>query len=133
MQRITRTAIHRSAWAASGTALALGLFACGGVDSSSTPVTQQDFGYTTLNLITKDGLKFKDMDKSGQLEPYEDWRLSAEVRARDLVGRLTLAEKAGLMMHGTAPVLNDTTGAGTGSDYDLAALKTLINQRGVNT
>ena len=132
MQRITRSAIHRSAWAASGTALTLGLFACGGVDSSSPPVTQQDFGYTTLNLITKDGLKFKDMDKSGQLEPYEDWRLSAEVRARDLVGRLTLAEKAGLMMHGTAPVLNDTTGAGTGSAY-LAALKTLINQRGVNT
>ena len=83
MQRITRSAIHRSAWAASGTALTLGLFACGGVDSSSPPVTQQDFGYTTLNLITKDGLKFKDMDKSGQLEPYEDWRLSAEVRARD--------------------------------------------------
>ena len=37
------------------------------------------------------------------------------------------------MMHGTAPVLNDTTGAGTGSAYSLAALKTLINQRGVNT
>ncbi|MCA8154752.1 glycoside hydrolase family 3 C-terminal domain-containing protein [Burkholderia contaminans] len=133
MQRITRSAIRRSARAASGTALTLGLFACGGVDSSAPPVTQQDFGYTTLNLITRDGLKFKDMDKSGQLEPYEDWRLSADVRARDLVGRLTLAEKAGLMMHGTAPVLNDTTGAGTGSAYDLAALKTLINQRGVNT
>ena len=45
MQRITRSAIHRSAWAASAPRFTLGLFACGGVDSSSPPVTQQDFGY----------------------------------------------------------------------------------------
>ncbi|WP_260854450.1 glycoside hydrolase family 3 protein [Paraburkholderia sp. BCC1884] len=73
------------------------------------------------------------MDKSGQLKPYEDWRLAAEVRAHDLVGRLTLAEKAGLMMHGTVPMLNDATGTGTGAAYDMAALKTQIDDRNVST
>ncbi|MGF6770812.1 beta-glucosidase [Paraburkholderia sp. GAS199] len=129
----SRPVMRKSALAASGTALALGLFACGSNDPLTPSVAQPDFGYTTLNLISQDGLKFKDMDKSGQLEPYEDWRLSADVRARDLANRLTLAEKAGLMMHGTAPVLDDTTGAGTGSAYDMAALKTQINGRNIST
>ncbi|SMG53519.1 beta-glucosidase [Paraburkholderia susongensis] len=133
MQIFTRSAIRRSALTASGTALALGLSACGNSEPPATPVAQMDFGHTTLNQITKDGLKFKDMDKNGQLDPYEDWRLSADVRARDLVNRLTLAEKAGLMMHGTAPVLNDTTGSGTGSSYDLATLQTQINQQNIST
>ncbi|MFM0157562.1 glycoside hydrolase family 3 protein [Paraburkholderia sediminicola] len=124
---------RRSALTASSAALALGLAACGNSDKLDAPVAQKDFGYTTLNLISKDGLKFKDMNRSGQLEPYEDWRLSADARARDLVSRLTLAEKAGLMMHGTAPVLNDTTGSGTGTAYDMAALKTQINDRSIST
>lgn len=128
-----RSVFPRSALTASSMTLALGLFACGSDDPATAPVAQPDFGQTTLNLISKDGLKFKDMDKSGQLEPFEDWRLSADVRARDLVSRLTLAEKAGLMMHGTAPVLNDTTGAGTGTAYDMAALKTYINDRHIST
>jgi len=110
----------------------------GGCGSSSdsgttTPVSQLDFGYTTLKLISVDGLSFKDLDKNGTLEPYEDWRLSPETRAKDLVARLTLAEKAGLMMHGSAPALNDPTGIGAGTAYDPTALSTLINQQGVNT
>ncbi|PTQ92123.1 beta-glucosidase [Paraburkholderia sp. GV068] len=129
----SRPVIRRSALTASCAALALGLYACGSADSLTPTATQPDFGYTTLNLITRDGLKFKDMNRNGQLEPYEDWRLSADARTRDLVSRLTLAEKAGLMMHGTAPVVNDTTGAGTGTAYDLAALKTQINERAIST
>ncbi len=115
------------------TGLALALTGCGGGSDGGSHVAQQDFGYTTLNLISQDGLKFKDLNKDGKLEPYEDWRLSPQARAQDLVSRLTLAEKAGLMMHGTAPVLNDTTGAGTGNAYDLDALNTLINSQFINT
>jgi beta-glucosidase len=43
------------------------------------------------------------LNRDGVLEPYEDWRLTASERAADLVTRMTLAEKAGSMMHGTAP------------------------------
>jgi len=127
-----RRALRAPALALASGTLLLGLAACGDGDNGST-MTQRDFGYTTLPLLSVSGLKFKDMNKDGKLDPYEDWRLSPETRARDLVGRLTLAEKAGLMMHGTAPVVNDTTGAGTGAAYDLDALNTLITGQFINT
>jgi len=111
-----------------GTALALVLAACGGDDDDDKRPAQMDFGQTTLSLLNQDGLQFKDMNKNGQLEPYEDWRLSAQERAKDLQARLTLAEKAGLMMHGTAP-----QAAGSSTSYDLAALSTFIQTRSINT
>ena len=49
-------------------------------------------------VITVDGLRFKDLNGDGSLEPYEDWRLSADERVTDLVGRMTLAEKSGVML-----------------------------------
>ena len=49
-------------------------------------------------VITVDGLNFKDLNGDGSLQPYEDWRLGADQRARDLVGRMTLEEKAGVML-----------------------------------
>ena len=49
-------------------------------------------------IIEADGLQFKDLDGTGELKPYEDWRLSPEERARDLVSRMTNEEKAGLMV-----------------------------------
>ena len=36
-------------------------------------------------VIVKDGLYFKDLDNSGELAPYKDWRLSPEQRAEDIV------------------------------------------------
>lgn len=36
-------------------------------------------------VIVKDGLYFKDLDNSGELAPYKDWRLSPEQRAEDMV------------------------------------------------
>ncbi|SDR29972.1 beta-glucosidase [Paraburkholderia fungorum] len=134
MHLFSQPACRVTAIAAASAALAVGLFACGSdIDSNSKTVTQRDLGYTTLPVISQGNLKFKDMNRNGQLDPYEDWRLSAEVRARDLTNRLTLAEKAGLMMHGTAPVLNDTTGAGTGTAYDLDTLKKQINDLDIST
>ncbi len=50
-------------------------------------------------ILNVDGLQFRDLNHDGILNPYEDWRLSNEARAKDLVGRMTLAEKAGAMMH----------------------------------
>lgn len=49
--------------------------------------------------IEKDGLFFKDLSRSGSLLPYEDWRLDAVTRARDLSKRLSIEEIAGLMMY----------------------------------
>lgn len=76
-------------------------------------------------IITVGGLRFRDLDRDGQLTPYEDWRRSPQQRAADLAGRLSLEQKAGLMVHGTLPV--------AGEGYDPAGLQTLIGDRHVST
>ena len=42
---------------------------------------------------------FRDLNKNGRLDPYEDPRQPIEVRVEDLLGQMSLAEKAGLMFH----------------------------------
>jgi len=45
-----------------------------------------------------DGLAFKDLDKDGELDVYEDWREDDETRAKDLVSQLSIDEKLPLML-----------------------------------
>jgi beta-glucosidase len=62
---------------------------------------QPELGARTKKPITVKGLRFKDLNDNGRLDVYEDWRLPAQKRAADLVGRMTLAEKAGMMLIAT--------------------------------
>jgi beta-glucosidase len=84
-----------------------------------------------LKKMTVDGLEFKDMDKNGKLTPYEDWRLSPQQRAQDLLSRMSLEEKAGIMMHGNAPSVNNEIGRG--DKYDFKKLTVLILKDKVNS
>ena len=52
-----------------------------------------------VKVLEKDGYYFKDLAKTGELLPYENWRLSDEERAADLAGRLSIEEIAGLMLY----------------------------------
>ncbi len=52
-----------------------------------------------MTLIAADGTAYRDLNHNGQLDPFEDPRLSTADRVDDLVGRLSVAEKAGLMFH----------------------------------
>lgn len=63
--------------------------------------TQPELGSRTGRFIDQDGLRFRDLDGDGVLSPYEDWRLTPEQRARDLVQRMSTEEKAGLMVIGS--------------------------------
>ncbi|MFJ8477068.1 glycoside hydrolase family 3 protein [Kitasatospora sp. NPDC094011] len=47
-----------------------------------------------------DGTPFRDLNHNGTMEPYEDPRLPVEERVDDLLARMTLPEKAALMLHG---------------------------------
>ncbi|MEV7270262.1 glycoside hydrolase family 3 protein [Streptomyces bacillaris] len=46
-----------------------------------------------------DGTPFRDLNHNGTMEPYEDPRLPVDERVEDLLGRMTLEEKAGQMCH----------------------------------
>ncbi|MGH7522495.1 MAG: glycoside hydrolase family 3 protein [Gemmatimonadales bacterium] len=83
--------------------------------------------------LQQGGLQFRDLNKNGVLDPYEDWRLTPEQRARDLVARMTLDEKAGMMMHGTARAVGPMGGVGAGGQYDTAANRALIDSAHVNS
>ncbi|MFD1505040.1 glycoside hydrolase family 3 protein [Georgenia yuyongxinii] len=50
------------------------------------------------SVIESDGLTFKDLNANGVLDPYEDWRLPTEERVSDLLGRMTVAEKVGILL-----------------------------------
>lgn len=56
-------------------------------------------GMRRPRVIEQDGYVFKDLAGTGELLPYEDWRLDARTRAEDLAGRLSVEEIAGLMLY----------------------------------
>ncbi len=67
-------------------------------------------------LTAPDGTRFRDLNHNGTMEPFEDPRLSTQERVADLVPRLSLAEKVGLMFHtvieaGTDGSVLETPGA----------------------
>src|ERR1700677_356964 len=112
-------------------ALALLFFGvAAGAQNTSSTSPQPALGYRTDELLTIDGLKFKDMNHNGRLDPYEDWRLSPEARAADLVGRMRIEDVAGLMVHGTLPGAGDL---GRGNAYDLDRICGLVADQHVNS
>jgi beta-glucosidase-like glycosyl hydrolase len=50
-----------------------------------------------VTLAATDGTAYRDLNHNGQLDPFEDPRLSTHLRVEDLLGRLGVEEKAGLM------------------------------------
>ena len=54
-----------------------------------------DISNVGRKIIEKDGLFFKDIDGSGEVNEVNDWRLPAKVRAEAYVKKLTVKEKIG--------------------------------------
>lgn len=79
----------------------------------------------TLGYSAKSGIKlielgkqvFKDLNRNGSLEPYEDWRLPAEQRAKDLASRLSIEEIAGLMLYSRHQAIPALPGGFMGGTY----------------
>ncbi|MBR5110094.1 MAG: glycoside hydrolase family 3 C-terminal domain-containing protein [Clostridia bacterium] len=59
-------------------------------------------GVTTVGVIVKDGLYFKDLNNNKELDPSEDWRLDAKTRATDLVSKMELVDQAGFLFNALA-------------------------------
>lgn len=54
-------------------------------------------GVTLVGVISQDGLYFKDSDNDQELDVFEDWRVSTEERAADLLGKMTQEQRIGLL------------------------------------
>jgi len=62
----------------------------------------QTLGYDTtsgVKLLTVGRLAFKDLNRNGKLDVYEDWRKSADERAKDLASKMSIDQIAGLMLY----------------------------------
>jgi beta-glucosidase len=90
-------------------------------------VVQPSIQITSASILTLNGGAHRDLNRNGELDPYENWRLPSAVRAADLVRRMTLEEKAGAAVHGTAGAIGNPIGIGT--TYDTASIaKAILTQ-----
>ncbi len=68
-------------------------------------VVQPVLGHRSVEILKVDNLEFKDLNKNGKLDKYEDWRLSAEERSADLLSKMSVEEKAGFMLINTVSMI----------------------------
>lgn len=79
----------------------------------------QMLGYSQksgVTLIEDKGYAFKDLNKNGELDVYEDWRKPVDDRAKDLASKMTIEQIAGLMLysgHQSIPARSRGFGGGT--------------------
>ena len=114
--------------------IALGLAALASCNGVKWTMTETEYGYNVLNqrrgqtiayspesgvgILTVDGYAFKDLNRNGELDKYEDWRLSAEERAADLAAQLTIEEIAGMMLYSSHQSVPSRGGMFGGATYN---------------
>jgi len=112
--------------------LTIGITSCSsGKDEKPQPV----LGTRSVNIIEKRGLKFKDLNKNGKLDKYEDWRLSSEERSGDLLSQMSVEEKAGFMLINSLNMVGtgraaSSEGKFTASDLDEGGTSTNLGAAG---
>ena len=52
-----------------------------------------------VQIITKGGYAFKDLNRNGKVDVYEDWRKPAQQRAEDLASQMSIEQIAGMMLY----------------------------------
>lgn len=113
---------------------ALGLAALASCNGVKWTLTETEYGYNVMtqkkgqtiayspesgiSILTVDGYAFKDLNRNGGLDVYEDWRLSAEERAEDLAAQLTIEEIAGMMLYSSHQSVPSRGGMFGGAKYD---------------
>lgn len=64
----------------------------GGKDISYSPASG-------IQILYDKGYAFKDLNRNGKIDIYEDWRKSSEERASDLVSQMSIEQISGLMLY----------------------------------
>lgn len=69
----------------------------------------QTLGYSPasgIQILTQGGYAFKDLNRNGKVDVYEDWRKDPLERAKDLASQLTIDEIAGMMLYSGHQAIN---------------------------
>lgn len=59
-----------------------------------------------VEILRIDGYAFKDLNKNGSLDVYEDWRQKVESRVADLASQMTVEQICGLMLYSRAVTID---------------------------
>ncbi|MBT8308057.1 MAG: beta-glucosidase, partial [Maribacter sp.] len=70
-----------------------------------------------VKILTVDRYAFKDLNKNGTLDAYEDWRLPVNQRATNLAQQMSLEDIAGLMLYSSHQSLPGATRGWGASSY----------------
>ena len=94
-------------------------------NNKADQIQQPVLGTRSVAIIEKKGLKFKDLNRNGKLDKYEDWRRSPEERSLDLLSKMSIEEKVGFMLISTTRLKNeqsfrDPSGSGEPVTSDFA-------------
>ena len=89
---------------------------------------QPVLGSKSVTILEKKGLQFRDLNKNGELDLYEDWRLSDSSRIADLLSQMTLEEKVGMLFHPNIAVPADGVVKYDLTDEEKAALANAGNE-----
>src|SRR5665647_3357423 len=81
------------------------LMLIGSLNSTGKNPVQPVLGHRSVNILKIGNLEFKDLNKDGHLDKYEDWRLSPEERSADLLSKMSVEEKAGFMLINTIAMI----------------------------
>jgi beta-glucosidase len=83
-------------------------------------------------LITEGDFTFRDLNKNGRLDPYEDARRPIEERVADLLSQMTLEEKAGLLFHTAIGMNDDGSQIEQSGEFNRATTSEMVATRLMN-
>lgn len=52
-----------------------------------------------IQILVEDGFAFKDLNRNGILDPFEDWRLPIKIRVEDFSKRFSLTQKGNVIYY----------------------------------
>lgn len=89
-------------------------------------------GSTAIAATADTPSGFRDLNKNGRMDVYEDRHAPVSARVEDLLHRMTLAEKVGTLLHGNLPGVGAPFGSST-EGYDFAGVDAALNERHVTS
>lgn len=82
-----------------------------------------------VRLTSPEGVPFRDLNHNGVMDPFEDPGLPVEDRVEDLLGRLSLEEKVGLMFHTVIEAGDDGTVLETPGKISKSPTSVVVQQK----